>query len=151
MNNIDIIIYSTAYNVSTNVEVAEAFNSKKKVLTYAEALGEIFNSQYGIAVTGTHGKTTTTAWLGYVLKQAGKSPSVMVGARVPQFKGASLIGKSDYLIIEADEYQNKLKNYQPQAILLNNIDHDHHDFFPTLESYKQVFIDFIKKIPKKAF
>ena len=147
----DLIIYSSAYNAKQNEEVAAAIASKTKTLTYAEALGEIFNAKYGIAVVGSHGKTTTTAWLGYVLEKSNKSPSVMAGAAVPQFNGAGLVGKSDLLIVEADEYQNKLKYFQPQAVLLNNIDYDHPDFFPSKEDYSQVFIEFIKKIPKKGF
>jgi UDP-N-acetylmuramate--alanine ligase len=150
-NDADLIIYSTAYNAETNVEVAAALNGKIKILTYAEALGEIFNQKYGIAVVGSHGKTTTTAWLGYVMKMAELEPNVMVGAQVPQFDGCSLIGNSDYLLIEADEYQNKLENYQPKAVILNNIDYDHPDFFHTPEDYKNVFIEFIKKIPSKGF
>jgi len=146
----DIIIYSTAYDKENNEEVSKVISADKNVLTYSEALGEVFNEFYGIAVTGTHGKTTISAWLGYVLDRADLSPSVMVGARVPQFNGSSLIGQSDYLIIEADEYQNKLKNYQPKVVLLNNIDYDHPDFFPTKEDYENVFIEFIKKIPKKG-
>jgi len=114
-------------------------------------LAEIFNQKYGIAVVGSHGKTTVTAWLGYVLWQAGLSPSVMVGANVPQFDGAALIGSSDYLVIEADEYQNKLKYFQPKAVLLNNIDYDHPDFFPIALDYNQVFIEFVKKIPAKGW
>jgi UDP-N-acetylmuramate--alanine ligase len=149
--NVDLIIYSTAYNEKTNIEVAAALNGKIKTLTYAEALGEIFNQRYGIAVVGSHGKTTTTAWLGYVMKMAELEPRVMVGAQVPQFDGCSLIGGSDYLVIEADEYQNKLGYYQPKAVLLNNIDYDHPDFFPTPEDYKNVFMEFIKKIPAKGF
>jgi UDP-N-acetylmuramate--alanine ligase len=150
-NEADLIIYSTAYNAETNVEVAAALKGKIKILTYAEALGEIFNQKYGIAVVGSHGKTTTTAWLGYVMKMAELEPNVMVGAQVPQFNGCSLIGNSDYLLIEADEYQNKLENYQPKAVILNNIDYDHPDFFQTEEDYKNVFIEFIKKIPSKGF
>jgi UDP-N-acetylmuramate--alanine ligase len=146
----DLIIYSTAYN-SDNQEVAAALASHKKTLTYAEALGAIFNTKFGIAVAGSHGKTTTTAWLGYVLAKAGKSPSVMVGASVPQFNGASLSGKSDYLVIEADEYQNKFKYFDPKAVLLNNIDYDHPDFFPTEQDYISVFLEFIKRIPKNGF
>jgi UDP-N-acetylmuramate--alanine ligase len=147
----DLIVYSTAYNAERNTEVARALKSKIRTLTLAEALAGIFNEHYGIAVAGSHGKTTTTAWLGYVLEKSGKSPSVMVGSNVPQFNGASLVGKSDYLIIEADEYQNKLKYFQPKGVLLNNIDYDHPDFFPTAEDYTDVFIEFIKKIPKKGF
>jgi len=149
--DVDLIIYSTAYNKENNVEVARVLNSKEDVLTYAEALGKIFNQHYGIAVVGTHGKTTTTAWLGYLLEKAGVNPNVMAGARVEQFKGSSLIGKSDYLIAELDEYQNKLKYFDPQMVLLNNIEYDHPDFFPAQNDYNQVFIDFIKKIPAKGF
>ncbi|MBU4216896.1 UDP-N-acetylmuramate--L-alanine ligase [Candidatus Parcubacteria bacterium] len=147
----DLIIYSTAYNEKTNPELAVAMSSKHKVLKYAEALGLVFNQKHGIAVIGSHGKTTTSAWLGYVMDRAGKSPSVMVGARVPQFDGASLNGHSSYLIIEADEYQNKLQYFNPKIVLLNNIDYDHPDYFPTEESYVQVFVDFIQKISSKGF
>ena len=147
----DLIVYSTAYNAENNIEVKKALSGKIKTLKYAEALGEIFNSHYGIAVCGSHGKTTTTAWLGYILERAGLRPSVLVGSSVPQFSGAVLSGASDYFVAELDEYQNKLQYFQPKIVLLNNIDWDHPDFFPTFESYQQAFIDFIKKIPKKGF
>jgi len=147
----DLIIYSTAYNAATNVEVAAALAGKIKVLTYAQALGEMFNQKFGIAVAGSHGKTTTTAWLAFVMKMSGLEPSVMVGASVPQLGGCSMAGRSDYLVIEADEYQNKLANYQPKAVLLNNVDYDHPDFFPTVTDYEDAFPEFIKKIPAKGF
>lgn len=147
----DLIVYSTAYNAERNIEVAKALAGKIRTLTYAEAMGEVFNQKFGIAVCGSHGKTTTTAWLGYVLSQANEDPSVMVGSYVPQFNGASLMGKSDYLVIEADEYQNKLKSFSPKAVLLNNIDYDHPDFFKTPEDYEDVFVQFIQKITKKGF
>lgn len=156
-SEVDLIVYSSAYNIKNNVEVASIipptpfWKGGKKVLTYAEALGEVFNQRHGIAVVGSHGKTTTTAWLGYVLEKSGLSPSVMVGTRVPQFDGSALLGKSNYLIVEADEYQNKLANFNPKGVLLNNIDYDHPDFFKTREDYNKVFIDFIKKIPKSGF
>ncbi len=147
----DLIIYSSAYNEKDNPELKAAKEGSIKTISYAEALGDIFNQSYGIAVAGSHGKTTTTAWLGYVLLQAEKSPSVMVGSYVPQFEGASIAGKSDYLIIEADEYQNKLKYFNPKIALINNIDYDHPDFFPSKDDYNYVFIEFIKKIPPKGF
>jgi UDP-N-acetylmuramate--alanine ligase len=70
---------------------------------------------------------------------------------VPQFEANVLTGQSDLLIVEADEYQNKLKYFHPQAILLNNIEFDHPDFFSSKEEYENVFLDFIKKMPKKGF
>lgn len=147
----DLIIYSTAYNAETNPEVASALSGKIKTLTYAEALGEVFNQKFGIAVVGSHGKTTTTAWLGYVMSESGLEPNVMAGACVPQFNGCALAGKSRYLVIEADEYQNKLKYYRPKAVLLNNIDYDHPDFFKSAADYENVYLEFIKKIPAKGF
>ncbi len=149
--DVDLIIYSSAYNANTNIEVAKALSGKVKTLTYAEVLGEVFNQMYGIAVCGSHGKTTTTAWLGYVLWRADLKPNVLVGARVEQFDGAGVFGESDYMVIEADEYQNKLRYYNPKGILLNNIDHDHHDFYPTLESYVLAFTDFMAKLSKSGF
>ena len=146
----DLIVYSTAYN-DNNPEVAAAKASGKLVLTYAQAMGKVFNYRYGIAVCGSHGKTTVTAWLGYVLDAAGLKPSVMVGSTVPQFGGAGLYGQSDYLVIEADEYQNKLQYFEPKAVLLNNIDFDHPDFYADEASYNQVFADFINKIPAKGW
>ena len=111
----------------------------------------MFNRRFGVAVAGSHGKTTTTAWLGYVLDRAGLGPSVMVGAYVPQFDSSGLVGQSDYLVIEADEYQNKLRWYAPHGVVLNNIDYDHPDFFPSVDDYIAVFVEFIKKIPKRGF
>lgn len=146
----DLVIYSTAYNAETNVEVKEAIEKNYKIVTFAQALGAIFNTHFGVAVCGSHGKTTTTAWLGFVLAKAGLQPNVMVGARVPQFNGAGLTGSSNILVVEADEYQNKLQYFNPKMILLNNIDYDHPDFFPSKESYEQVFIDFIQKLPKSG-
>jgi UDP-N-acetylmuramate--alanine ligase len=150
-SEIDLIIYSSAYNEKTNLEFARAKQLGIKMISYAEAMGMFFRDYYGIAVAGSHGKTTTTAWLGYVLKNAGLAPNVMVGANVDQLGGCSITGASDYLVIEADEYQNKLKHFEPKAVLLNNIDYDHPDFFPNENAYRQVFIDFIQKIPKKGF
>lgn len=146
----DLIIYSTAYNQENNIELKIALEKKLKVVTFAEALGAIFNTHHGIAVCGSHGKTTTTAWLGFTLNKIGLEPNCLVGAEVPQFDGACVTGKSNYLIIEADEYQNKLQYFNPKMILLNNIDYDHPDFYPSEESYEKAFSDFIKKLPKSG-
>jgi len=102
-------------------------------------------------VVGSHGKTTVSAWLSYLLYQANKDPKALIGARVPQLKGASLAGKSDYLLAEVDEYQNKLKYFNPWASVLLNIDFDHPDFFKTQSAYTKVFSDFVKKINKQGF
>ena len=149
--DVDLIIYSTAFKPETNVELEAALRGKTKVINYPKALSMLFENKYGIAVAGTHGKTTTTAWLAYVLDKSGYAPSAIVGSKVLQFNNSSLVGKSEYFIVETDEYQNKLKYYLPKAVLLNNIEYDHPDFFQTEDEYRKVFIEFIKKIPKKGF
>lgn len=150
-----VIIYSSAYTVENNVERAylEEYSKKFKlpVLNYAQAIGALFSSYQGIAVCGSHGKTTVSAWLGFVLHKIGLEPNVLVGARVPQFKGSALLGKSNYFIAEADEYQNKLQYFQPQGIVLNNIDYDHPDYFKTKSAYFQVFADFTAKLKQSGF
>ncbi len=150
-DDVDLIIYSTAYNTNNNPELSFARQKKITIIKYPEAMAEVFNEKFGIAVCGTHGKTTTSAFLAYILKKSGYSPSAIIGSTVPQFNGGSLVGNSDIFVIEADEYQNKLQLYNPKAVLLNNIDFDHPDFFNNQDEYLQVFLNFIKKIPKRGF
>jgi UDP-N-acetylmuramate--alanine ligase len=104
-----------------------------------------------LAVCGSHGKTTTAAWLGYVLWRGGLAPNVLVGSRVPQFSGSILKGKSKYFVAEVDEYQNKLQYFKPRGVILNNIDFDHPDFFKNQAAYTEVFAAFLKKIPPAGF
>lgn len=155
--SLDVIVYSSAFTASNNPEMKfisenpERFKNVR-LLSYAEALGEIFSQHRGLAVCGSHGKTTTSAWLGYVLSRAGLQPKVLVGSKVPQFKDSSaLFGSSDYFVAEVDEYQNKLQYFSPDGVILNNIEYDHPDFFKTEADYVKVFADFIKKIPAKGF
>jgi UDP-N-acetylmuramate--alanine ligase len=155
-DKIDAIIYSTSQDLENNPEIAFIKNNPARFkgisfLSYAEALGRVFNQYRGIAVCGSHGKTTTSAWLGYVLSKAGKKPNVLVGSRVPQFNGSGLSGPSKDFIAEVDEYQNKLQYFQPHGVVLNNIDYDHPDFFKTPAAYTKVFADFVKKIPARGF
>lgn len=152
----DLIICSSAFTPENNPELALIKNQaerfkKTKILSYAAALGSVFNEYQGIAVCGSHGKTTTSAWLGYVLWRAGKHPNVLVGSRVPQFKGSSLFGRGREFVAEVDEYQNKLQYFWPHGVVLNNIEFDHPDFFKDQAAYTKVFADFLKKIPARGW
>jgi len=150
-----VIIYSTAYTAENNEEMrfieVNKRNFELPILNYAQAIGALFNSHKGIAVCGSHGKTTTSAWLGYVLRHVGVDANVLVGARVPQFKASAVRGKSDYFVAEADEYQDKLQYFSPHGIVLNNIDYDHPDFFKTHKAYFEVFARFTAKLKKNDF
>lgn len=142
-----LILYSTAYTPEKNTELAAALASDKEVQSYPEALGKLTEEKLTLAVCGTHGKTTTSALLADTLQYLGKDPSAIVGSRIMSWGGSALSGFGDYLVIEADEYQNKLAKYSPFAVILTSIDFDHPDFFPDMESYEQVFVDFVNRIP----
>ncbi len=146
----DLVIYSTAYT-DENVELAAARKSGVEILSYPEALGQILKEGFGIAVCGTHGKTTTTAMLGFVLQELGADPTVIVGSAVPQLGGNARAGSGKYVVIEADEYQNKFLYFDPRAIVLTSAEYDHPDFFKTPEEYFDAFKKFVAKIPADGF
>ncbi len=141
------VVYSSAYG-EDNLEIIEAKRRRLELMSYAEAVGQFTERNHSIAVAGSHGKTTTTALLGYVLAEAGFDPTVLVGSTVPQFGGGARVGKGEWFVFEADEYQNKFQFQFPKIILLNNIDWDHPDFFPDPISYERCFADFVAKLPE---
>lgn len=149
--DVDLVLYSTAYNAENNVEFKAAQEKNIPMISYPEMLAELFNQKYGIAVCGTHGKTTTSAMLAYILQQVGLSPTAVIGSRVRQWGTNAIIGESEYFVLEADEFQNKLKLYEPNAVILMNVDWDHPDTYPTFEEYKKAFSDFVAKIPQVGF
>lgn len=147
---IDLVIHSSAYN-REHVEVKAAIDKKIPVLSYAEALGQLVSEYQGIAVAGSHGKTTTSAMLAHILKAANLSPSAIIGSAVPQFEGNALVGSGQLLVFEADEYQNKFQYFSPHAAILTSIEWDHPDFFTSAEEYLETFVTFLKKIPSDGF
>ncbi len=146
-----LIIYSTAYTPEKNSELRAAMENKNlKVLSYPEALGQLTREKMTLAVCGTHGKTTTSALLADTLEYLGQHPSAIVGSRIISWGGNALSGHGNYLVLEADEYQNKLAHYSPFGVILTSVDWDHPDFFSNREQYQQVFIDFVKRIPQQG-
>lgn len=141
---LDAVIYSTAWKDSD--EVAAAHKRGIPTLSYPEALGAVLNKGFGIAIAGSHGKTTTTAMVAYILKEAGCDPSAIIGSLLSQYGTNALSGSSPYIVIEADEYENKFLYYNPRALLVTNIDYDHPDFFSTPAEYDNTFFDVIKKV-----
>ncbi|OIP59932.1 MAG: UDP-N-acetylmuramate--L-alanine ligase [Candidatus Moranbacteria bacterium CG2_30_45_14] len=147
-DGVQAIIYSTAYSKEKNSELAVAYTRGIPVLSYPQALGMFTREKLTLAVCGTHGKTTTSALLAETLKFTGIDPSAIVGSRIMNWEGNALFGSGSYLVLEADEYQNKLAEYIPFGVILTSVDFDHPDFFPDRESYEQVFRDFVSRIPK---
>ncbi len=145
--NVNLVIYSSVYTLENNEELQVAKEKGFPMLSYPEALGLLFNSKVGIAVCGSHGKTTVTAMLALAMRDAGLNPTALVGSRVTQINASVLVSDSEYMLIEADEYQNKLAYYNPQMAILTNLDFDHPDYFADFEAYKEVFKAFVRKIP----
>ncbi len=149
--DIDLVVYSTAYSRENNEEMKAAEYKMVPMVSYPEMLGILFSQKYGIAVCGTHGKTTTTAMTAEIFRTAELDPTAVVGSQVRQWHGSALVGRSDFMIIEADEYQGKFKYFLPQAVILTSADYDHPDFFKSYEDYKNAFAEFIEKIPRHGF
>lgn len=149
--DVDLVIYSTAYNAENNEEFRLLKEKKFPMFSYPEILAELFNQKYGLAVTGTHGKTTTSALLASVLKFCSTDPQAVIGSCVNDWGSNALAGKGEYFVIEADEFQNKLKLYEPKAAIVTSCDWDHPDFFRTFATYKEAFSDFVAKIPRTGF
>lgn len=147
----DVFVYSTAYTPENNAELAAAQATGKPILSYPEALGLLSKEKMTIAVCGTHGKTTTSALLAETLRAAGTDPSAIIGSEIRSWQGSALAGRGAFFVIEADEYQNKLAQYQPFGVILTSVDWDHPDFFPTVTDYEAAFADFLARIPRHGF
>ena len=147
VKNIEFVVYSTAYDES-NIEMRECRKKGIRLISYPEAVGKLTKKYKTIAVCGTHGKTTTTAMTSFGLEGSGILSTTLVGSVVNGWNGGVKIGDSEYFVLEADEYQNKLGFYSPFIVVLTSMDYDHPDFFNNFEEYKNAFNDFVQKIPK---
>lgn len=146
-NDTELVIYTLAIP-KNNPERVKAEKMKIPMLTYPEALGLLFNGKFGIAICGTHGKSTTTSMISLVLAEGGLDPSVVVGSKVPAYGGNLRIGKSEYMVIEACEYERAFLEYFPRIIILNNIELDHTDYYKDINDYRSAFEEFIRHLPK---
>lgn len=144
------VIYSTAIT-SDNVELRAARAARLPTQTYPEALGELTRQIRTIAVCGTHGKTTVTGLTACALVGGGADPSAIVGAPVAGWRGGARVGRGDLMVIEADEYQNKLARYEPFGVIVTSVEYDHPDFFPTPDAYVAAFADFVARAPREGF
>lgn len=146
----DLVIFSPAVN-SKNPEFAEAKRLRIKLWSYPEALGDLAKSHYTIAITGTHGKSTTTCMLGLLMQEAGLDPTVIVGTKLKEFGNSNYRGgRSKYLVIEACEHFESFLNYWPQIIVLTNIEADHLDYYKNISGVRRGFRKFISHLDKKG-
>ncbi|PLX26064.1 UDP-N-acetylmuramate--L-alanine ligase [Candidatus Parcubacteria bacterium] len=146
-SDIDLLVYSSALP-DDHEELKEAKRLKIKTMTYFEFLGCLSRNHKTIAVTGTNGKTTTTAMIGLALEKAGLDPTVIVGSLVSEWGSNFRLGKSDILVVEACEWQAHMLEIDPQMIVLTNVAEDHLDYYKDLDDIKRHFQKFVDKLPK---
>ncbi|MCK4836884.1 MAG: UDP-N-acetylmuramate--L-alanine ligase, partial [Candidatus Aminicenantes bacterium] len=124
IKNIETLVYSSAIT-RDNIEVRQALDKKIPVISRAEMLAELMRVKFSIAVAGTHGKTTTTSMISSILAIAGKDPTFVVGGRLKIQESGAKLGKSDYLIAEADESDGSFLKLFPTIAVITNIEDDH--------------------------
>ena len=147
----DLVIHSPAVKPQ-NPEYAAAKDLGIQLQSYPEALGQLTREYQTIAVSGSHGKSTTTSMLALVLIKAGIDPTVIVGTKLKEFGDSNFrAGNSKYLVIEACEYDGSFLNYQPQIAVITNIDKEHLDYFKTFANVVKAFKSFIMRLPKDGF
>ncbi len=146
LSGVDLVVVSSAI-AEKNPEVLEAKERGIPVVRRAEMLAELMRLKYGIAVAGTHGKTTTTSLVGAVLTEAGLDPTVIVGGRLRLLGTGARLGKSDYLIAEADEFDRSFLRLSPVVAVVTNIDRDHLDTYGSLDEIRAAFVTFANRVP----
>ncbi|HLV76653.1 MAG TPA: UDP-N-acetylmuramate--L-alanine ligase [Marinobacter sp.] len=143
----DVVVVSTAVG-SENEEVAAARNRRVPIVPRAEMLAEIMRYRHGIAVAGTHGKTTTTSLIASVLGEAGLDPTFVIGGKLNSAGTNAKLGGSRYLVAEADESDASFLHLQPTVSVVTNIEADHMDTYGgDMEKLKQTFVDFLHNLP----
>lgn len=146
ITEVDVVVTSTAVKAD-NPEVVEALRQHVAVIPRAEMLAELMRMKYGIAIAGTHGKTTTTSMMSVVLHHAGIDPTAVIGGKLDAFGSNAKLGRGKFLVAEADESDGSFMHLSPTIAVVTNIDADHLDFYTGIDEIKQIFIDFINKVP----
>jgi len=151
INDVDLVVYTAAISPE-NPELLKAKQDKIQVMDRAEFLGYLMKGhKYGIAVSGTHGKTTTTSMVSHVILEENLDPTILVGGELDVIGGNVLAGSSDYFITEACEYKASFLKFFPHIGVILNIDEDHLDYYKDLNHIKDTFKKFVNIIPNDGY
>ena len=142
----EVVVVSSAITPD-NPEVTEARNLHIPVIRRAEMLAELMRLKYGVAIAGMHGKTTTTSMVAAVLAAGGLDPTVVVGGRVDAMGSNARLGRSQYLVAEADESDRSFLKLSPILAVVTNIDREHMDCYRDMRDVKRTFLDFMSRVP----
>src|SRR5438445_10098300 len=141
-----VVVYSSAVS-RDNVEVQAARQHQIPTIPRAEMLAELMRLKYGIAVAGTHGKTTTTSMIGAVLAEGRFDPTIVVGGRVTSLGSNARLGQGEFLIAEADESDGSFLKLAPTIAVVTTVDAEHLDHYGSLDAIRDAFVAFVNKVP----
>lgn len=144
----DCYVYSDAWPDNFPEVVAAARASGRPTYFYAEALGMVANRYYLIAVAGAHGKTTTTAMLTDVLEAAGLEPTAVIGSLRSKTKSNFRAGTSKYFVVEADEYRRHFLAFEPDVLVITNVEADHLDYYRDIRDVEEAFAELARRVPE---
>lgn len=145
----DMVVVSAAIR-ENNPDLKAARKMGIKIVKYAQILGSLMKDKCGIAISGTHGKTTTTSMVSSILKTAGLDPSYVIGGEVPDIGGNAHLGKGNLFVAEACEYDGSFLNLSPQIGVITNIEEDHLDYYNSIENIISAFSNFVSLISKEG-
>lgn len=152
IRNAEVVVYSSAVNINENPETLAALAHNIPIIRRAEMLAEVARLNYCLAIAGTHGKTTTTSMVGLILMKAGFDPTVLVGGRLRGLGGTNArLGKGDWTVVEADEYDRSFLQLSPTIAIINNLEAEHLDIYSSLDDIKEAFVEFANKTPFYGF
>jgi len=146
INGADVVVYSSAVT-KDNPELIAAAAQKIPAISRAEMLAELMRMKFSIAVAGTHGKTTTTSLIGHVLNSVGLDPTVIVGGRVLGVGTNAYVGKGDYIVAEADEFDRSLLRFYPTVAVITSIEPEHMECYEDLDDLNNCFVEFASRVP----
>ncbi len=144
-----LVIHSAAIEPD-NPELEEARRRRIRIASYTEVLGWMMRVRHGIAVAGTHGKTTTTAMIGHILVVAGLDPTVVIGGHAPTLGGNSRLGRGAPMVVEACEYRRSFLALRPRIAVMTNVEEDHLDYYRNLDEILAAFREFAELIPPEG-
>ncbi|MGD9489231.1 MAG: UDP-N-acetylmuramate--L-alanine ligase [Calditrichaceae bacterium] len=146
LKEVDLVVYTSAVK-KDNPEISEAKRRGIPLIRRAEMLGQLMSMKFGIAVAGTHGKTTTTSMAGHVLIEAGLDPTVVVGGRLKNLHTNARLGQGKYMVTEADEYDRSFLALYPRIAIITNLEADHLDIYSDINDLEKTFLRFANQVP----
>jgi UDP-N-acetylmuramate--alanine ligase len=145
----DVVVYSSAVPPA-DPELVAAARRRIPTMKHAAALGELFNTRRGIAVAGTHGKTTTSSMIAVVLHRCGLQPSFQIGGESVDLRTSAGWGSGEWMVIEADEFDRRFLAYRPEIAVVTNVEPDHFEYYASVEEMEGAFGDFLAKVPARG-